>query len=270
MALTNLQSTPYTQYAPVGLPGTPTQIVVAEPYSNIGGLTAQVSQVDIGTIAQATAYSITVGSDTVTVTSAASGETAATMRDKMVTALKANSYIYSNYSIATVSTASLSITSRLAGIPFTVSVAGGSTGYQVNTGAGVAAATSTAIPFGVLVARKTGDPARSCRLPTAAGDIPLGFAILSQARPFEVGSAYQAGEEVGTLRQGNLIALVEEAVTEDSPVFFRRAANGGLTQLGILATTSGTGLTALSGVAFKGSSFSVEGVLACEISVNFA
>lgn len=269
MALTNLQATPYAQYAPAGIPGTPYQIQVAEPYSNIGGLTAQIAQVDIGTIAASTAYSITVGSDTISVTSAASGETATTMRDKLVAALKANGYIYSNYLIGSVSTASLSVTARLAGIPFTISVAGGGAGYQVNTGAGVAAATSAAIPFGCLVARKSGDPLRGCRLPTAAGDIPLGFAILNQSRALESGAAYQPGEEVGVLREGNILALVEEAVTEDSPVFFRRAANGALNQLGILATTSGTGLTALPNVAFKGNSFSVEGVLAVEVSVNF-
>jgi hypothetical protein len=268
MSVTNLQATQYAQYMPIGFPGTPTHIVTAAPYSNIGGLTAQVAQIDIGTIAQATLYTIVVDGVSVGVTTAASGETATTARDKLVTALRVNAQIYSNYLIAAVSTASLSITSRLAGIASPITVSGGSTGYTVNSGAAVAAASALKIPFGVLVARKTGDPFRTCRLPTAAGDIPLGFAIANHSRGIENGDGYISGEAVGVLRDGNILALVEEPVTEDSTPFFRRAANGALTQLGALAGATGTGLTALPGVAFKGNSFSIEGLLACEVSVN--
>jgi hypothetical protein len=266
MAILDLQ-TNYTAYRAPGIPGTLINGITVEPYQNIGGLTAQVVQLDFGAITASTVYTIVVDGTVLTLTSAATGETATTLRDKFL-ALARASVVNGNYIFSASGAASLIATSRLAGIASSITASGAA--LTVNSGAGVAAATAGRILPGLLVARKAGDPTRSCRVPTAVSDIVLGFAVAHHSREIGLLDGFGSGEDVGVLRDGSIYALVEEPVTEDSPVFYRRAVNGALTTLGILATTAGTGLTALPNAAFKGTSFSIEGLLAVEVSAQFA
>jgi hypothetical protein len=265
MAITGLQ-TSFTPTQATGMIGTIINGVIVESYRNLGGLTAQSVQVDIGTIAVSTAYTINVDGTAVTVTSSAA-ETVATLQPKLLTALR-NSFAGSNFTFAAVATTGITILSRLAGIATPVTVSGGGAGFTVNTGAGVASAQPTKIPFGLVVARKTGDDVRGCRLPTAVADIILGFSVASHAR--ELSDGILPGAAVGVVRSGSLYAWAEEPITEDSPLLYRRAVNGNLTQLGTVAVTAGTGLTALTGCAAKGSSFVFDGRHGVEVSVNLA
>jgi hypothetical protein len=266
MAITGLQ-TSFTPTQAPGMVGTLINGVIVESYRNLGGLTAQSVQVDIGTIAASTAYTLNVDGTTVTVTSAATGETAATLQAKLLTALR-NSFAGSNFTFAPVAATGITILSRLAGIATTVTVSGGGAGFAINAGAGVASAQPTKIPFGLVVARKAGDDVRGCRLPTAVADIILGFSVASHAR--ELNDGILPGAAVGVVRSGSLYAWAEEPITEDSPLLYRRAVNGNLTQLGTVAVTAGTGLTALTGCAAKGSSFIFDGRFGVEVSVNLA
>lgn len=111
----------------------------------------------------------------------------------------------------------------------------------------------TAIPFGRLLVKDTGD--FQSKLPSSALDITnaqrtLGISLSTQALEQSLTGDPQYPEKsvISTLRKGRAWVKVEDTVTPGSDVYVRHAAGGN--GLGSFAGATGTGLARLAGAQF--------------------
>jgi hypothetical protein len=265
--------TSYTQNADLALPGLVRQRTKLDTVINGASDTRQEVAIDVGTAANTTAYTVTVGNITQTYTSDGTA-TATEIRDGLIAALKASTIINSKFTVEVVDADTLKLVHRLWGVNELVSVGGGGAGYAATN---TAAVSSAMIPYGLVAAAKTGygmaDGVPVAGLPSAAGDTILGIFASTKtvplAMPTQTEAAYRRGDRMGVLSQGVIWAVAEVAITFTDSLFFRHTASGGLTQLGALSNASGTGKSALARVRPDGPSFiRSDGSILVPVAVN--
>lgn len=97
---------------------------------------------------------------------------------------------------------------------------------------------SAEIPFGVVVAKGTGDV--KAKLPASAADVLAGIVLHSNEyhKTSELGdTGLKPKVPMSVLRKGRVYVLLEENVSKGDPAFVRHTAKGGNTQTGGLRKT---------------------------------
>lgn len=227
-----------------------------DSYANSADDAAQVSAIAIGTPASDTDYSLSFDGTTVSTRSGAAA-TATEIRDALVTAVN-QSPIYNKAVASAVDAGNFRVAARrqYAGIDFTVSVAGGGAGFEVDDAASTAASVSGGIGYGLVVVRGAGDPDGVARLPNVAGQRVLGITIgdlTSEQRDGK--SEYRRGKMVSVWRSGppDIMVYIESDVTMDGTPYYRHTANNSLNVRGAIRAGSNLGCSPLTGYRFKSS-----------------
>jgi hypothetical protein len=272
MSILGWQTTVDKEMKPA-LPGQVIQLIKARSYMNSGGTIGQVTVIDIGTIAAGN-YVVKTQDQTVTVPILAT-DTQAQARDKIITALRANVQVYGAFIPEVNSGTSLKLTARasLAGINVPVTVSGGGAGFSINN-ASIAAANSSPIPYGGVIAIRAGDPVSNngveyCRPASLATDTPVAFAPLVYTNEYTWSAP--AGREIGGIEIGELWARVEDpaGIAKNGNVYYRHTADGALNVLSICSGSAGTGKSQFTGCLFKGPAISFEdGMYIAPVAIN--
>lgn len=266
---------PYLNYSDPGLPGLFRDISQVDTYINSGGDTAQVVTIDIGTAANSTTYNITALGTTVPFISDSTA-TATEIRDGLIAALS-GTIIGSRFTIAIVDADTLTLTNQILGQDDVVTVSGGGTGYAAtNTASG----TSARIGYGLIVCTKAGygsvfgTPVAA--LPTGSSDRVLGITggthaeVAQGSNPNVVGGIYSAGL-MNVMKRGSIWAVSEVAIAQSDSLYYRHTTSGAFTQVGVISNASGTGKSALSGVAPCGDSVVLyNGTIIVPVNVTLA
>lgn len=271
MSILGWQTTVPKEMGPA-VPGQVIQLIKARSYMNSAGEVRQVTIIDIGTIAAAN-YVVRTQDQTVTVPILVT-DTQAQARDKIITALRANVQVYGAFIVEVNSGTSLKLTAReaYAGVAIPVTVSGGGAGYSINN-ASIAAAKSTPIPYGGVVAVRAGDPVSNngvqyCRVPSLATDTPVGLNTLTHTSEFTW--ATPAGKELGALEVGEEWARVEDpaGVAAGGNVFYRHTVDGALNVLSLCSGSAGTGKSQFTGCKFKGPAIAFEDMYLAPVAIN--
>jgi hypothetical protein len=239
-----------------------------DSYTNATGTTQQSVAIAVGTAANSTAYTVNVLGQAVSITSGGSA-TAPAIGAALVTALQANSVVSSRFTIgaANGSTGNFTMTARSYGFDTTVTVSGGSTGYAATN---TASAQSSSIGYGLVVIKSgTLDGQPMGALPGSSSDVIAGITVATHSLPYPDATAtdavYRAGDVMNVLSRGTIWAVCEEAIAVTSTLYYRYSTG----TLGVIAASSGTGKTALSG--FRPSEASItlrDGTILCKIDVS--
>lgn len=203
---------------------------------------------------------IVVGSNTIVVPYSTSDAVTAAAIASEILASGANVFV-------TVGAAVITLTGRYGGDNYYLEYSGTGGTLAVTQ----AATQSASIPYGRIVAYKTGDPSESCRLPTATTDVILGLAgsdVVLESNVSIDSPQFNRGELVAVLQQGLGWVEVESDVDRGDVPYFRYAANSTLNQLGIVAGAAGTGLSQLFGAFFQSASVTVEGKKIALLAIN--
>lgn len=261
--------------AEIGYPGQAIYVIEATTFHNSAADTQQTVAIAVGTAATDTAYSFTVGSRTVTITSAAAA-TQTTIRDQLVNAINGDAVLSGLYTVEATGPDAITLTHRLYGVNETVSVSGGGAGYAATP---TAAGLSSLIPFGLAIVRGTGsvDSRPNGMLPNAAGQAVVGFTYAAASIPREPDSTrlttelpgYRRGDPMSVIKKGILYCRAEVAITAGAPLFKRHTADGAFTQLGAIAGAAGTGLDAIAGAVAEEDSVTLgDGTIIVAVSAN--
>lgn len=271
MSILGWQTTVPKEMGPA-VPGQVIQLIKSRSYMNSAGEVRQVTIIDIGTIAAAN-YVVKTQDQTVTVPILVT-DTQAQARDKIITALGANVHVRGAFLVEVNSGTSLKLTARAeyAGITIPVTVSGGGAGYSINN-ASIAAAKSTPIPYGGVIAIRSGDPVSNngvqyCRIASLSTDTPVAFNPVSQTNEFTWASP--GGREVGGIEMGELWARVEDpaGIALNGNVFYRHTADGALNVLSICSGSAGTGKSQFTGCKFKGPAIAFEDMYIAPVAIN--
>lgn len=266
--------TRYPLNADVAFPGLVKQRIRMNTGINAAGESQQSVPIDIGTAADSTAYTITVGDRPVSFTSDGSA-TATEIRDGLIAKLRTDSIISSKFTVAATDADTLTLTHRLFGVNEVVTVGGGGTGYALGTV--VNSATSAALPYGLVVAAKTSYPLvdglPTVSVPSASGDIILGIAASTLSNPQEVAGqtdGYSRKRDlVNILQQGVIWTTSEAAIAVGDTLYFRHTASGAFTKTGVVSGSSGTGKSVLPASRPDGPSVLLsDGTILVPIAIN--
>jgi hypothetical protein len=234
------------------------RIIISETYTNNANELPKIATLTLATASGD--QTVVVGSNTIVVPYTTSDAVTAGNIAAEILASGANVY-------ASVVGAVITITGRYGGDDYALSYSGTGGTLAVTQ----VATTSLDLPYGRIVAYKTGDPSDACRLPTATTDLVLGLAgsdVVIENDPTYNYPVFQRGNLVAVLQQGLGWVEVESDVTRADVPYYRYAADGSLDQLGIVAGAAGTGLTNLTGASFQTDSITVEGKKIALLSVN--
>lgn len=227
-----------------------------DSYANSADDAAQVSAIAIGTPVADTDYSLTFDGVTATIRSGAT-TTATEIRDALIAAINQSSIYNKAVAVATgPGTFEFVARKQYAGIDFTVSVAGGGAGFEIDDAASTAASVSGGIGYGLVVVRGVGDPDGVARLPNLAGQRVLGITIgdlTSEQRDGK--SEYRRGKMVSVWRSGppDIMVYIESDVTMDDTPYYRHTPNAALDIRGAIRAGSNLGCSPLTGYRFKSS-----------------
>jgi hypothetical protein len=181
--------------------------------------------------------------------------------------------------VATVSSATVTITGKFPGDNFAISYSGtGGTLTTDGTGGSQVATETAAIPYGRLVGANAADAQTDrntppCRLPNSANTRIFGLAGGSAFVPYQDGilvPSYRRGDIVDILAQGVGTVELDSALTikYGDAVYVRHTANGALTKLGAVSNASGTGLAQVTGARFESINYTVDGYLVADLALN--
>jgi hypothetical protein len=275
------------------LPASPRLGLFRNPVRSISGLNVAADTKKVATLALSSAsgtHTIIIGGVTLTVATGANDAATATA---IANAINANysvsggsgtvppaAYEVANRVKATVATATVTITGRIAGDDWSISYSGtGGTLVQDGSGASIVATNSSALQFGRLVGFNTTDDYSKpnvfpMRYPNGTGTIILGVLGGSAVQP------YYADDETGIpfILRGRMGAILKEGVVTveldtnltivpGDSVLYRHTANGTLTKLGSFANAAGTGRAALSTAKFVTPAVQIQGVWAADIEI---
>lgn len=210
----------------------------------------QVNTVTVGTVANSTQYNIIIDGIVVSYTST-SADTATGIRDGLVSAVN----LAGTGVIAAATDAGVFTLTGYPGVAFTAAITGGGTGYAIASTA--TASNSTAMRFGLAVARATGDPENVARLATDVSQKFLGVILRGhKAQDYYpeddlYKARYRHTEPFPRVFMGSVWVTVESPVTVDSEVFVRNAVAGALTGISGFTGTSGAGVVKLVNARWK-------------------
>lgn len=231
------------QYPSAGVAG---QLVGGPEYNKLKSMLnrrANVAAVytTVITAANSTAYTVSINGIPITITSDASA-TAAEICDALVAAIQANPFTNALVIAQNVSN-NLVITERDPSIgAVAVSEADGNLAMTTTT----AHSSETVIQPGFAVVRDSGAD-KACMPPSGAGQQFEGVAVFAQIPAFDerVGALSQAqyvsGQVLPVLHSGVILVPTEVTVAAGDSVFFRHAANGAQTRLGMFRNTNDGG-----------------------------
>ncbi|ALF52244.1 hypothetical protein ACX27_04265 [Nostoc piscinale CENA21] len=213
---------------------------------NASNQVRQVNTVTVGTAANSTAYGLIIDGILIDYTSDATA-TATEIRDGLIAAVN-----LTGVGVAAIATGAGTFT--LTGYPgasFDATILGGGSGYAIAST--TAAANSSAIGFGLAVARATSDPENVGRLPTSDLQRFLGVTLHNHKQQLynpsegQYKAEYRHTEPMAVVQLGSVWVAVESAVTLDSSVYVRVSADGSLDKIGGFTGTSGSGVILLQG-----------------------
>ena len=235
-------------------------------YLNSSGDVAQVTEIDVGTAANSTLYSIRVDRYSIGYTSDADA-TVTEIRDGLLSAIKGSPAVSGLVIAEAADIDTLRLTVRVEGEPVSIATNGGGAGFGINTTNSIESAQTGEVPFGRAVARRAGDQHDIARLPTQPSDVFVGISVATGARELALGVKRQG--LISTMERGEVWIECESPVTPESQVYYRHTASGSLNQFGIFAGSSGAGLTQLSFARFKENSIALpDGRHMVPISIN--
>lgn len=216
----------FGQRPPAGYPGMVADLGHAydRSYINTALDVAGVITVTVATYAASTAYPLTINGVLVTHTSPATGGSATTVRDALVTAVNQS---FAGVDAAAGAGATFTITG-LSGQPLSVVLGTGNLTQATTT----AVVTSGAIATGLAVVRLSTDSDMEARLGAAsAAHLFLGVTLDSgfMTNPYPYTNSaheYKRGDLMVVREAGGVWVTVETDVTPNSPVFYRYSGSG--------------------------------------------
>lgn len=194
----------------------------ADTYTNDTGMKRKVVDVTI-TAADSTAYTLSVGGQTLTYTSGV-GATVASIRDGLISAARANT-AFDNVALFNMNGALMRISGANVGVDLAVSESDTNLALTVVQ----AFVAQTTIPFGRFVVKRPtagGGIDRSCALPTATGQVLVGVAEREQqlvdtqlSNLAGYGEGIRPGGLVTAVKRGGMYVECVVDMLADAPVF---------------------------------------------------